>query len=204
MVPRHQTAYQGFTIFGFRLSGSMLQTESRSWSSLTIASGLARFCPVGRHSKLSPSATAPRAPRLRVGNPGLVPPRDARLRRLGEFSAKQRRPLPFQFLKILEQAGLQFQISIFNSDKRSDTSQFWEQPSFLSDPASNSIQLQSREPAYALLAQFDEPFRFVTGDLIPAVYDSVSFFVAFSQPRVPKHRIVRNRSSAEQVARKNR
>src|ERR1700728_1529421 len=52
MVPRHQTAYQGFTIFGFRLSGSMLQIKPRSWSSLTIASGLARFCPVGRSFRL--------------------------------------------------------------------------------------------------------------------------------------------------------
>src|ERR1039458_4450849 len=43
-----RTAYQGFTIFGFRLAGSMLQTKPRSWSRLTFASGLAGFCPVGR------------------------------------------------------------------------------------------------------------------------------------------------------------
>src|ERR1017187_2809678 len=48
MVPRPRTAYQGFTIFGFRLAGSMLQTKPRSWSRLTFASGLAGFCPVGR------------------------------------------------------------------------------------------------------------------------------------------------------------
>jgi len=43
MLPRPPAAYQGFTIFGFRLAGSMLQTKPRRWSRLTFASGLAGF-----------------------------------------------------------------------------------------------------------------------------------------------------------------